>query len=143
MASIQQESRHFPFQLGLFLLISALILSSAHGLSVFNKRVVSRPHKKHADVVKGKEIDYKTKYIKLPVDHFSYANQDHFQLRYLIADQFWDPENGPAFFYTGNEGDIELFCNNTGFMWDIAPEFKALLVFAEHRSSIKSMLCKY
>ena len=34
---------------------------------------------------------------------------------------------------TGNEGPIELFAENTGFMWDIAPEFNALLVFGEHR----------
>lgn len=36
--------------------------------------------------------------------------------------------NSPIFFYTGNEGDIELFAENTGFMWDIADEFKATLV---------------
>ena len=28
---------------------------------------------------------------------------------------------------------IESFAENTGFMWDIAEEFKAMLVFAEHR----------
>lgn len=39
-----------------------------------------------------------------------------------------DERNSPIFFYTGNEGDIELFAENTGFMWDIADEFKATLV---------------
>ncbi|KAK3100015.1 hypothetical protein FSP39_013477 [Pinctada imbricata] len=69
----------------------------------------------------------------LQVDHFGFVNTDSFQQRYLVADQFWNKDGGPIFFYTGNEGDIAWFCNNTGFMWDIAPQFKALLVFAEHR----------
>lgn len=34
---------------------------------------------------------------------------------------------------TGNEGPVDEFANATGFMFDIAPKFNALLVFAEHR----------
>lgn len=47
---------------------------------------------------------------------------------YLTNDSYRkDERHSPIFFYTGNEGDIELFAQNTGFMWDIAKEFKATL----------------
>ncbi|KAK7503719.1 hypothetical protein BaRGS_00004842 [Batillaria attramentaria] len=78
-------------------------------------------------------FSYRTLNFTQNVDHFGFRNTDQFQQRYLVADQFWNHDNGPIFFYTGNEGDIAWICNNTGFLWDIAPEFKALLVFAEHR----------
>lgn len=53
-------------------------------------------------------------------------------MKYLINDSFWI-DDGPIFFYTGNEGPVETFAENTGFMFDIAPTFNALIVFAEHR----------
>ncbi|ROT76904.1 hypothetical protein C7M84_004489 [Penaeus vannamei] len=76
---------------------------------------------------------YETYFFKQKVDHFSFADQDSFIQRYLISDRHWDHRGGPIFFYAGNEGDITLFAENTGFMWDIAPEFNALVIFAEHR----------
>ncbi|XP_071726450.1 uncharacterized protein [Rutidosis leptorrhynchoides] len=80
---------------------------------------------------------YKTKYYTQILDHFNYDPQSYqtFQQRYLINDTFWGgPKiNAPIFIYTGNEGNIEWFAQNTGFMYDIAPEFKALIVFLEHR----------
>ncbi|GBP76877.1 Lysosomal Pro-X carboxypeptidase [Eumeta japonica] len=40
---------------------------------------------------------------------------------------------------TSATGQIEVFLNHTGFMWDIAAEFRAKLVFAEHRYYGSSM----
>jgi len=65
------------------------------------------------------------------VDHFGFINMDKFEQRYIINTDYW--KNGrPIFFYAGNEGlisrvfrkilfdvlslgDIDLFCDNTGF----------------------------
>ncbi|GAB1292333.1 Lysosomal Pro-X carboxypeptidase [Apodemus speciosus] len=67
------------------------------------------------------------------VDHFGFFDTRTFKQRYLVADKHWQKDGGSILFYTGNEGDIVWFCNNTGFMWDVAEELKAMLVFAEHR----------
>ncbi|CAG9817007.1 unnamed protein product [Phaedon cochleariae] len=78
------------------------------------------------------EYLYSTKYIDVPLDHFNFRSNATFKLRYLINDTY-HVQRGPIFFYTGNEGDINQFAQNTGFMYDIASTFNALLVFAEHR----------
>ncbi|KAJ9554997.1 hypothetical protein OSB04_009611 [Centaurea solstitialis] len=86
---------------------------------------------------------YKTRYFTQILDHFNYNPESYqtFQQRYLINDTFWGgaKSKAPIFVYTGNEGNIEWFAQNTGFMFDIAPEFKALLVFTEHRYYGKSI----
>ena len=43
----------------------------------------------------------------------------------------WAGLGGPIFFYCGNEGDIAWFAANSGLVWDAAPCFSALVVFAE------------
>ncbi|CAH0592110.1 unnamed protein product [Chrysodeixis includens] len=79
------------------------------------------------------DYKYETKYFKVPLDHFGFQRNETFDIKYLVNDDNWDRGNGPIFFYTGNEGQIELFAKHTGFMWEIAEEFKAKIVFAEHR----------
>jgi len=77
---------------------------------------------------------YSTYWFNQTVDHYGFTTGATFRQKYLVNDSWWDPSGGaPIFFYAGNEGVIEAFAENTGFMWDIAPEFQAMLVFAEHR----------
>nr|XP_020663824.1 lysosomal Pro-X carboxypeptidase isoform X1 [Pogona vitticeps] len=76
---------------------------------------------------------YRTCYLDQKIDHFGFAEDRTFKQRYLIADQHWKSDIGSILFYTGNEGDITWFANNTGFMWNVAEELDAILVFAEHR----------
>lgn len=73
-----------------------------------------------------------TKYYTQIVDHFGFLTSATFQERYLVNDQHWSPGK-PIFFYAGNEGDITLFSENTGLVWDIAPDYNAMVMFAEHR----------
>jgi lysosomal Pro-X carboxypeptidase len=86
---------------------------------------------------------YKQKYFTQILDHFNFNPQSYqtFQQRYLINDTFWGGahKNAPIFVYMGNEGDVEWFTQNTGFMFETAPHFKALLIFIEHRFYGKSI----
>jgi lysosomal Pro-X carboxypeptidase len=76
------------------------------------------------------------------VDHFSSVRPPGgsytWQQRVLTNDRHYDRDSGCIFFYTGNEGDVTLYANNTGLMWENAQQFGALLVFAEHRYYGKS-----
>lgn len=76
---------------------------------------------------------YETRYFDQTLDHFSFANLPKFQQRYLISFEHWagPAKAGPIFFYCGNEGYIDWFAENTGFVWEIAPRFGALVLFPE------------
>ncbi|KAL6012115.1 hypothetical protein ACLOJK_002592 [Asimina triloba] len=81
---------------------------------------------------------YKAFFFPQQLDHFTFLPQSShiFYQKYLLNSDHWLNEThqkGPIFVYAGNEGNIEWFADNTGFMFDIAPKFKALLLFIEHR----------
>jgi len=85
---------------------------------------------------------YKEEYINQYIDHFNYlgqaGNNGMYKERYLVSEKSWKG-NGPILFYCGNEGSIVNFWNNTGFMFALAEELGALVVFAEHRYYGKSL----
>uniref|UniRef100_A0A0E0I4F8 Uncharacterized protein n=1 Tax=Oryza nivara TaxID=4536 RepID=A0A0E0I4F8_ORYNI len=80
-------------------------------------------------------VQYETRYFTQRLDHFNElpASNGTFQQRYLVNGTFWGGAAAPVFVYAGNEGDVALFASNTGFMWEAAPRFRAMLVFVEHR----------
>ncbi|KAH7554125.1 hypothetical protein JRO89_XS12G0116700 [Xanthoceras sorbifolium] len=114
--------------------ISSSAISHANFMPRFPSSNIVRPEQLSLSTTN--EL-YRTKYFTQILDHFNYNPPSYktFQQRYLINDTFWGGagKNSPIFVYTGNEGDIEWFTQNTGFMFDTAPHFKALLVFIEHR----------
>ena len=89
----------------------------------------------HARGLTEKNDNVLEDYFWTKLDHFdSEGKSSKFKMRYLVNDQYWDPETGPILFYAGNEGDIYEFYYNTGFMTEtIAQETKGLIVFGEHR----------
>lgn len=103
-----------------------------------------------ADGTNSTAQPFTTHYFPQELDHFTFTPNASmlFRQKYLVNDTFWRRPRrgggsgsgaGPLFVYTGNEGDIEWFATNTGFMFDIAPKFGALLVFIEvqiHDTSI-------
>ncbi|CAH2051099.1 unnamed protein product, partial [Thlaspi arvense] len=98
------------------------------------------PGAAHQSSLQKPKIPFKAHYFPQLLDHFTFQPQSSkiFYQKYLINDRFWR-RGRPIFVYTGNEGDIEWFAANTGFMLDIAPKFQALLVFIEHRFYGESM----
>eukprot|EP00300_Choanocystis_sp_HF-7_P025205 c2691_g1_i1.p1 GENE.c2691_g1_i1~~c2691_g1_i1.p1 ORF type:complete len:510 (-),score=98.65 c2691_g1_i1:143-1672(-) len=69
-------------------------------------------------------------------DHFNFHTEpETFQQRVLFYDSFLDVSrpDKTILFYCGNEGDIFEFYDNTGWVFDVATELNALIVFAEHR----------
>ncbi|KGN60732.1 lysosomal Pro-X carboxypeptidase [Cucumis sativus] len=121
---------------GIFLLlICLLLLCIAFAIpATFSPRVYyPLDSLKQATSLKPK-IHFETRFYPQLLDHFTFTPKSSkiFYQKYLINEEYW--RNGaPIFVYTGNEGDIEWFAANTGFLPDIAPEFHALLVFIEHR----------
>lgn len=78
--------------------------------------------------------EYETRYFRQRLDHFSFLEEEEafFEQRYLVGGAGgWAGPGGPIFFYCGNEGDIAWFAANSGLVWDAAPRFSALVVFAE------------
>ncbi|KAE8675817.1 Alpha/beta-Hydrolases superfamily protein isoform 2 [Hibiscus syriacus] len=134
-----------PCQSLLFLFVIALhvtltVTAPANSLPTFFPRAAAYQSLTKQPKAPKPNLPFKTHYFPQTLDHFTFQPKSYkiFYQKYLINTQYWHKE-APIFVYTGNEGDIDWFAANTGFMLDIAPKFKALIVFIEHRFYGESM----
>ncbi|XP_049353667.1 uncharacterized protein LOC125818170 [Solanum verrucosum] len=81
--------------------------------------------------------EFETYYYKQTLDHFNYGPKSYstFKQRYIINSKYWGGSNSssPIFAYLGAESSIDRDPLGIGFLTDFAPQFKALLVYMEHR----------
>jgi hypothetical protein len=75
----------------------------------------------HCSLARPSAADCKEEWFEQRVDHFSSklppSGSLTWRQRFLTNDLHYDPVNGCIFFYTGNEGDVSLYANNTGLMY--------------------------
>ncbi|KAI7982114.1 Lysosomal Pro-X carboxypeptidase [Camellia lanceoleosa] len=81
--------------------------------------------------------DWETYFYNQTLDHFNYNPQSYaiFKQRYVINSKYWGGANksAPIFVYLGAEAPIDGDIQFIGFLPENAPNFKALIVYIEHR----------
>eukprot|EP00850_Spirogloea_muscicola_P005006 SM000022S07220 [mRNA] locus=s22:604238:608027:+ [translate_table: standard] len=135
-------SRQPPWRLALSVIMAA-------GVAAVSTAAAPRfPHQSQAAAAAAvanwapqRRYNWTERFYEQTLDHFSFGSDATFRQRYLLNDGDWGGADAgaPIFVYCGNEGDVAWFAQNTGFMWEIAPRFGALLVFPEHRYYGKSI----
>ncbi|XP_065184576.1 dipeptidyl peptidase 2-like [Sycon ciliatum] len=89
----------------------------------------------------SKILPYTEEWTESRIDHFNpiIRTPDKFAQRMLVNKQYFDEDAGPILLYTGNEGAIDQFWNNTGFVFELAELHKGYVIFIEHRYYGKSI----
>ncbi|XP_040990966.1 lysosomal Pro-X carboxypeptidase-like [Juglans microcarpa x Juglans regia] len=82
--------------------------------------------------------DFETFYYNQTLDHFNYMPESYstFQQRYVINSKYWGGANrsAPILAYLVAEAPLDsTYLKAIGFLTDNAAEFKALLLYIEHR----------
>ncbi|XP_012156539.1 putative serine protease K12H4.7 [Ceratitis capitata] len=73
-----------------------------------------------------------TKTIEQKLDHFDVTNEETWQMRYMVNDEYFK-EGGPIFIYVGGEWTISAGSIRSGHLVDMAEEHNGILFYTEHR----------
>ena len=77
----------------------------------------------------------KIQWYETQLDYSGQVRGQTFAMRYIIDDQYFKRgSKAPILFYCGNEADIFMFYNSSGFQSEtLAQKFGGIVVYAEHR----------
>ncbi|KAG6436126.1 hypothetical protein SASPL_101010 [Salvia splendens] len=99
-------------------------------LSPYNTEALSSVSAKNSE-------DLKTYYYRQTLDHFNFAPQSFatFNQRYVVSTKYWGGPhtNSPIFAFFGAEEQLDLDLSGIHFLSDIAPRFKSMSLYIEHR----------
>ncbi|XP_073138260.1 uncharacterized protein [Henckelia pumila] len=106
-----------------------------HKEALMNLR--TRPDGIFSDEYANISKDFQTYYYDQTLDHFNYGPESYatFKQRYVINLKHWGGSNSssPILAYFGAEASLDDELTIVGFINDVAPDFKALAVYMEHR----------
>ncbi|XP_059639256.1 uncharacterized protein LOC132281577 [Cornus florida] len=82
--------------------------------------------------------EFKTFFYTQTLDHFNYLPESYttFKQKYMINFKYWGgaKKNAPIFVYLGEESPLDgNMLKNSGLLIENIPDFKALLIYIEHR----------
>ncbi|XP_062172744.1 uncharacterized protein LOC133878226 [Alnus glutinosa] len=87
--------------------------------------------------------DFQTFYYNQTLDHFNYRPESYstFKQRYVVNSKYWGGANScaPILAYFGAEAPLDNDLTSIGFLTDNAVQFKALILYIEHRYYGKSI----
>lgn len=69
----------------------------------------------------------------LPIDHYSFSSEKRTYKERVFVCSYHYEVGGPLLFYTGNESPVDVYVENTGFLWETGQLMSGLIIFAEHR----------
>ncbi|KAI3880093.1 hypothetical protein MKX03_003914 [Papaver bracteatum] len=130
--------------LGVLLFLSIRVSGTTPRLSAIGRKQIEfSRNSKSSSLATASSDDYETFFYTQTLDHFNYRPESYetFQQKYVINFKYWGGENvsAPIFVFLGEESNIDADVAGIGFLSDNAPQFKALIVFIEHRYYGKSI----
>lgn len=125
------KSSQFSFQWLLLMIIFVSTSFHANGLKLRPR--LGRIRRSRILEQKDSNHGFKTFFYNQTIDHFSYGPESYktFPQRYVINSNFWGGRNSPILAFLGAEAPIDDNIEPSGFTYENAHEFKALIVILE------------